>query len=241
MTGGPDHRLAIERYRKHAPRYDASAARTMPLRRQPIERLGLRQGDAVLDVGCGTGLSFSLLASGVGAAGRVVGVELSPAMARLAREQVAAASWTNVRLVEAAVEDAALPRPFDAVLFNFTHDVLQSPVALARIFAAGCARGGIRLQAPAAVARAGQCARAADQCAVHDDLRGIGPAVAPSRAGYGSGSARALGPLGRRVRGVRPLSADAPRRWVRWQNSVVIGLKIAGHRLVALDAREGLD
>ena len=39
-------------------------------------------------------------------------------------------------LIEAPVEDAELLGPFTALLFNFVHDVLQSPPALARIFAA---------------------------------------------------------------------------------------------------------
>ena len=34
------------------------------------------------------------------------------------------------------METAEIPGPIDAVLFNFTHDVLRSPSALARIFAA---------------------------------------------------------------------------------------------------------
>jgi demethylmenaquinone methyltransferase/2-methoxy-6-polyprenyl-1,4-benzoquinol methylase len=40
-----------------------------------------------------------------------------------------------VDLVEAPVEAAALQGPFDAVLFHYTHDVLQSPRALTNIFA----------------------------------------------------------------------------------------------------------
>ena len=42
-------------------------------------------GDAVLDVACGTGLSFPLLEEAIGPAGRLVGVELSPEMAAIAR------------------------------------------------------------------------------------------------------------------------------------------------------------
>src|SRR2546430_6241580 len=132
----PNAASAIERYRAHAEGYDASAARTMPLRQRTIAALRLRRGDAVLDVACGTGLSFPLLVAAVGGDGRVTGVELSPDMARRARERIASVGWANVIVIEAAAEDAALAGPFDAVLFNFTHDVLQSRAALARIFAA---------------------------------------------------------------------------------------------------------
>jgi demethylmenaquinone methyltransferase/2-methoxy-6-polyprenyl-1,4-benzoquinol methylase len=140
---GPDPRLAVERYRAHAAGYDASAERTLPLRRRTVAALGLRPGETVLDVACGTGLSFPLLVEGVGAGGRVIGVELSPEMLALARERCAREGWRNVALIEAAVEAAEIPAPLDAILFNFTHDVLRSPSALARIFAA--ARPGARV------------------------------------------------------------------------------------------------
>lgn len=131
----PDPRRAVEQYRRHASGYDASARRTMPIRRRAVALLGLAPGDRVLDVACGTGLSFPLLVEGVGLAGRVVGVEVSPEMMARARARVAAAGWANVDLVEAPVEAATLQGAFDAVLFHYTHDVLQSPRALDNIFA----------------------------------------------------------------------------------------------------------
>ncbi len=115
----------------------------MRLRRRTIAALDLVPGDAVLDVACGTGLSFPLLVAGVGATGRVTGVELSADMARRARERIAQAGWANVTLIESAVEETRLTDAFDAVLFNFTHDVLQSPTALSRVFAA--AKPGARV------------------------------------------------------------------------------------------------
>lgn len=131
----PDPRRAVAQYRRHAAGYDASARRTMALRARAIDWLGLARGQRVLDVACGTGLSLPLLAERVGEAGQVVGVELSPEMLQQARARVAQARLTQVVLVEAAMEDAPLRGPFDAVLFNYTHDVLQSPRALANIFA----------------------------------------------------------------------------------------------------------
>jgi arsenite methyltransferase len=107
----------------------------MRLRRRTIAALKLGRGDSVLDVACGTGLSFPRLVAAVGREGRVTGVELSPDMARRARERIAHAGWVNVTLIEAAAEDAALVGSFDALLFNFTHDVLQSPAALEHLFA----------------------------------------------------------------------------------------------------------
>lgn len=136
MTG-PDARRALARYREHAAGYDASALRTMALRYRTVWNLDLRPGDAVLDVACGTGLSFALLEEAIGPSGRLVGVELSPEMAAIARARIERAGWRNAQLIVARMEDAALaPNSLDAVAFNFTHDVLQSEQALANIFAA---------------------------------------------------------------------------------------------------------
>jgi len=131
----PDPTLAIEKYRQHAAGYDASARRTMALRRRVVALLGLAPGETVLDVACGTGLSLPLLREAVGPSGRVIGIEVSPEMIDLARERVAAAGWDNVSLVQAPMEEADPGAPLDAILFNYTHDVLQSPPALERIFA----------------------------------------------------------------------------------------------------------
>ena len=138
----PDPRRALARYREHAANYDASALRTLPLRYRTIWNLELRAGDAVLDVACGTGMSFAPIEEAIGPGGRLVGVELSPDMAARAQARVERAGWTNARVVVGPMEEAAVVPlgPFDAVAFNFTHDVLQSDAALANVFAA-CAPG----------------------------------------------------------------------------------------------------
>ena len=113
------------------------------LTRGSTAMLGLSAGEIVLDVACGTGLSIPLLAAAVGPAGRVIGVEVSPAMIEQARDRVARSGLANVTLIEASMEEAALAGPLDAVLFNYTHDVLQSPKALRNVFSA--TRPGARI------------------------------------------------------------------------------------------------
>lgn len=135
-SDAPNTAKAVRLYRDHANGYDASARRTMWIRARTIEKLNLRPGDRVLDVACGTGLSFPLLREAVGAEGEVVGIEVSPEMIGLARQRVTEAGWQNVTLLEASIESADIPGPLDAVLFHFTHDVMRSPAALKRIFAA---------------------------------------------------------------------------------------------------------
>jgi len=134
MMAGMNGESGPAHYRRHAREYDASAQRTMVLRRRTIARLGLRPGDVVLDVGCGTGLSFPLLLDAVGASGRVIGVESSSDMMALARERAAAAGWNNVTLLESAAEAVVLLCAVDALLFNYTHDVIRSPGALDNLF-----------------------------------------------------------------------------------------------------------
>ena len=129
----PDHSAALAQYRRRAGVYDLELALFEPVRRRAVERLALRTGDLVFDVGCGTGLSLPLLQPGVGAAGRLVGIEQSPEMIALARERVARHGWNNVALIEASVEAAHLKGHADAALFHFTHDILREPLAIANV------------------------------------------------------------------------------------------------------------
>lgn len=131
----PDPRLAVARYGRLAPNYDRATRRAAPVRARAVAALGLQPGDTVLDVACGTGVCFPLIAERIGPTGRLIGVEMSPAMIAQARARVDAHGWTNVTLIEAPMESARLPGRWDAALFHFTQDVLRSPAALANTFA----------------------------------------------------------------------------------------------------------
>jgi ubiquinone/menaquinone biosynthesis C-methylase UbiE len=143
LDEGPNRRAAIESYRKLAAGYDATCWTVEPGRRRAIERLQLRAGQTVLDVASGTGKSFEALSRAVGPSGRVIGIEQSPDMARIAQRRIDDLALANVQQIVAPVEEAAIDAPLDAVFFHYTHDVLRTPAALARVF--GAARPGARV------------------------------------------------------------------------------------------------
>jgi arsenite methyltransferase len=138
--------ISIARYRARAAGYDASASATMPLRERTIGLLGLQPGQVVLDVGAGTGLSYPLLLAQVGAQGRVLAFEQSPEMFAHAQQRVVRAGWPNVWHACADAERVQLPQPADAVLFNYVHDILRTPAAVANVMRQ------VRPGAPVAVA-----------------------------------------------------------------------------------------
>ena len=76
---------------------------TLPWAEDLLERVGLARGDRVLDVACGTGVVARLAAAGVGAAGRVVGLDLNRGMLDVARATPSSIEW---------VEGSALALPF---------------------------------------------------------------------------------------------------------------------------------
>lgn len=131
----PDAHRSLENYRVLAVDYDASCMPVMSIREEAVALLCLQDGDVVIDVASGTGLSFPLLIKEIGDTGHLIAIEHSPEMMAIARERVAAAGWSNVTLIESAVEAAEVPLEADALLFHCTHDVLQSPKALAGLFA----------------------------------------------------------------------------------------------------------
>jgi demethylmenaquinone methyltransferase/2-methoxy-6-polyprenyl-1,4-benzoquinol methylase len=126
-------RISLARYERRAPGYDASAVFTMPLRQRTIAKLGLRPGDVVLDVGCGTGLSYPLLCAAVGPEGRVLAFEQSEPMFEQARRRVQREGLPNVWHVCKPAQSVELPQPADAVLFNYVHDIVRTPEAVANV------------------------------------------------------------------------------------------------------------
>jgi SAM-dependent methyltransferase len=126
----PDPSRALAQYRRRADHYDLELAAFEPVRREAIALLDLQAGDSVLDVGCGTGLSFEALAQRIGPTGHVIGIEPSPEMLAHARERIARKGLARIALVQADAGEARLHGHADAALFHFTHDVLQDPAAL---------------------------------------------------------------------------------------------------------------
>lgn len=120
----------IEAYRRRATRYDV-AMRSFDIfaslgfnlsgwRRQAVSALGLKPGDTVVDIGCGTGLNFPLLHRAVSSHGKIIGVDLSDTMLAHARQAVTDNGWANVQLVCVDAAEFEFPAHVDAVLSTYT-------------------------------------------------------------------------------------------------------------------------
>jgi len=105
-----------------------------PVRQKAVDLLNLKEGDRVLDVGCGLGGSFPYLVRAVGPAGQVTGVDISPEMSINARNRIARNKWRNVQVIEAAAQDVHLAGAFDGLLMFATADIYASEEALENIF-----------------------------------------------------------------------------------------------------------
>jgi arsenite methyltransferase len=133
----PSNQISIAKYAKRAAQYDSTCGPTQPIRLKTIEYLALQAGETVLDVGCGTGLSFEPLLERVGASGHVLAFEQSPEMFEQARARVERKGWRNVHLVHTNAEHyrlpAHLPAP-QAVLMHYVHDISRTDAAVHNMF-----------------------------------------------------------------------------------------------------------
>jgi len=111
-----------------------------------VERLGVRAGERVLDVPCGTGASAVLAARQVSPGGAVVGIDYAEQMVAIAEEKALSAGLANVQLSVADMTtlDRSGLEPFDAVVCSlglfFSDDM---PGLLRSLF--GLLRGGGRI------------------------------------------------------------------------------------------------
>jgi len=105
-----------------------------PVRQKAVELLDLKEGDRVLDVGCGPGGSFPYLVRAVGQSGQVLGVEISAEISINARRRIKKNGWRNVEVIEAAAQDVHLIGRFDGLLMFAAADVYASEKALDNLF-----------------------------------------------------------------------------------------------------------
>jgi ubiquinone/menaquinone biosynthesis C-methylase UbiE len=104
-----------------------------------IEDVGLRAGDSLLDIACGTGIVGRLAQERVGSSGRVVGVDINPQMLAVARRLAPGIDW---RQGEAGALPLQVAERFDVVVcqqgLQFFPDRLAAASAM---FGALAARG----------------------------------------------------------------------------------------------------
>ena len=75
----------------------------------PVRAADLQPGETVLDLGSGGGIDTLLAARRVGPRGRVIGLDMTPAMIEKARGHAVLAGATNVEFVEGRMEATPLP------------------------------------------------------------------------------------------------------------------------------------
>lgn len=114
-----------ERYDAVRPRYPSALVDDL------VALAGMRPGDRVVEIGCGTGqLTVPLAALGL----EITAVELGPSLAAVARRHLA--SFPLVRVEVGAFEDHPVPDPVDAVVAASSFHWVPPEVRVARSAAA---------------------------------------------------------------------------------------------------------
>jgi SAM-dependent methyltransferase len=109
----------------------------------PVEHLKLQPGEHVLDLGSGAGIDVFLAAKQVGAEGRVIGVDMTPAMLQKARANAAKLGLQQVEFREGRLEQLpVVADSIDAVTSNCVINLVPDKAAVFHEIARVLKHGG---------------------------------------------------------------------------------------------------
>jgi phosphatidylethanolamine/phosphatidyl-N-methylethanolamine N-methyltransferase len=110
-----------------------------PGRVDAIQRMGIRPGDRLLEVGVGTGINAALYPRDCS----VTGIDLSASMLEKARDRIARKGVPNVRVMEMDAANLKFADDsFDIVYAPYVISVVPDPVSVAREMRRVCRPGG---------------------------------------------------------------------------------------------------
>ena len=108
----------------------------------PLAMASLKPGEVVLDIGSGGGIDVFLAANRVGPGGKVIGVDMTPAMLKRARESAVKSGYTQVEFRQGEAENLPLEdNSVDVVIsncvINLTEDKTQAFQEIFRVLKPG--------------------------------------------------------------------------------------------------------
>jgi ubiquinone/menaquinone biosynthesis C-methylase UbiE len=122
----PDHmQHRFDDPERFAKSFDDPARDAWQLPERVIAALALKRNSVVADIGAGTGYFSVRLATAV-PDGRVLAVDIEPAMLEYIKKRAAAAGLTNIVPVHASSANPNLPQPVDVVLIVDTYHHLPN-------------------------------------------------------------------------------------------------------------------
>ncbi len=114
-------------------RFESESREIFHSRHKIVESLGIRPGMVVGDVGSGTGLFTLLFSDAVGAAGKVVAVDITPGFLRLTRDRAREQHKNNIQTVLCDEKSVRLPRSsVDLVFACDTYHHFEYPASTLR-------------------------------------------------------------------------------------------------------------
>jgi phosphatidylethanolamine/phosphatidyl-N-methylethanolamine N-methyltransferase len=127
-------------YEKLASVYDLVFGPTLhPGRIEAIQKMTIRPGDSVLEVGVGTGINLSMYPSSCA----ITGIDLSTPMLDKARDRILNKGLRNCRVMEMDAAKMSFPdESFDIVYAPYLISVVPDPVQVAQEMRRVCRKGG---------------------------------------------------------------------------------------------------